>query len=171
MGVVSKSQEKLFIWALSCKNGEVYSDNVKKLAESMTMEELENYSLVPFKEMPEEIKMKIVECLDTISDEDLKILEDAQMTTLGDVPGMGNVKAPTSADTNPAVPPGMDKAGSGDTYPDLFRPSTFKLPMKKKAKEERRIMTWDDFLKRINYQTHDSVLQRGHGQNLTGKNA
>ena len=37
------------------------------------------------------------------------------------------------------------------------------------AKHERRIMDFPQFLKRINYQTHDDTLQKGHGQNLTGK--
>jgi hypothetical protein len=29
-------------------------------------------------------------------------------------------------------------------------------------------MDFNDFLKRINYATHDDTLQKGHGQNQTG---
>ena len=30
-------------------------------------------------------------------------------------------------------------------------------------------MDFNEFLKRINYATHDDTLQKGHGINLTGK--
>ena len=103
-----------------------------------------------------------------------KINEDGEgasgLSTLADVPGMGDVKTPGPLDPLPAPPPGMEPAGSGDAYPALFTPSVFKLPMRKEAKHERRIMNFDDFLKVINYKTHDGHGQYGHGQNIVNTN-
>ena len=68
----------------------------------------------------------------------------------------------------PAPPPGMEKADPKESYPKTFRPSLFKLPMRKTGVNERHIMDFNEFLQRINYRTHDGILQKGHGQNLTG---
>lgn len=58
-------------------------------------------------------------------------------------------------------------------YPAQLRPSCLKFPMNDKRIHERRILTFQDFLDRIAYRTHDGqsndTTQRGHGQNLTGK--
>lgn len=72
----------------------------------------------------------------------------------------------------PDPPPGINKAkpGSAEKYPTQFRPSFFKMPMNKKRIHDRRIMDFSQFLKVINYRTHngqsDDSTQRGHGQNL-----
>lgn len=85
-----------------------------------------------------------------------------------DKPNTVDVKKPSPIDELPAPPPGTDKAKKGNPY-GAFTPSIFKIPMEKAKKTERRVMDFEDFLKRINYQTHDSVLQKGHGQNLAVK--
>ena len=74
-------------------------------------------------------------------------------------------------DVIPSPPPGVEKAkpGSAEKYPDQFRPSIFKMPMNDKRIHDRHIMDFEQFLKVINYKTHDDTLQRGHGQNLAGK--
>lgn len=69
--------------------------------------------------------------------------------------------------TDPAPPPGYVKADSRKA-PSFFTPSLFKRPGDEKAKSERRLMDFEEFLKRINYRTHDNITQNGHGQNLTG---
>ena len=74
----------------------------------------------------------------------------AQSGTAG---GMEDVKAP--------LPAGVDGAkasdfGSGDKFDSLI-PSLFKMPMRKSVKSERS-MSFEDFLKAINYQTHESHL-------------
>lgn len=82
-----------------------------------------------------------------------KIFEDVTYATVNNTVGMGDVAAP--------IPPGMDAAkpgdfGSGDKF-DSITPSIFKMPMGK-AKRSNRSMTFDDFLKRIDYKTHESHL-------------
>lgn len=72
----------------------------------------------------------------------------------------------------PNPPSGINKAkpGIAEKYPGQFRPSCFKMPMNKKRIHERKIMDFAQFLKTINYRTHDGQsdgsTQRGHGQNL-----
>jgi hypothetical protein len=91
--------------------------------------------------------------------ESLSLLEAQTYSATSDV------KTPPQTDKNPSVPPGYN-AASPKREP--ITPSLFKAPMGK-AKHERRIMDFDQFLDRINYRTHDDTLQKGHGQNLTGK--
>jgi hypothetical protein len=74
------------------------------------------------------------------------------------------INAPSVLDKNPAIPPGVEPASKEPS----FTPSLFKAPMGK-AKHERRIMDFQKFLTVINYRTHDDTLQKGHGQNLSGK--
>jgi hypothetical protein len=71
-------------------------------------------------------------------------------------------------DITPGIPPGIEKAGEKPLF--KFTPSLFKLPGEK-AKHDRRVFDFNDFLKIINYKTHDGITQKGHGQNLTGGNA
>ena len=76
------------------------------------------------------------------------------------------IKSPV--DNTPTPPPGYVHSDKRKE-PGFFTPSLFKRPGDKKGKNERRLMDFGEFLKRINYQTHDDVLQKGHGSNLTGK--
>jgi hypothetical protein len=69
-------------------------------------------------------------------------------------------------DPMPNTPPGVDKAKPAKEI--QFKPSLFKMPMHD-ATHDRRLMDFNEFLERINYKTHDGILQKGHGQNLTGK--
>lgn len=80
-------------------------------------------------------------------------------------PAVDNTK--DEKDITPGIPPGIEKAG--DKPLSKFTPSLFKLPMGK-AKQERKVFDFEQFLKIINYKTHDGITQKGHGQNLTGKN-
>jgi len=167
MPSTSKSQQKLFGWALACKRNE--SDdcpsNVKKLADSMSEEELEKYASTSHEDLPETVKEALAQHL---IDEANEILVEAA-TKITDVPPISkDVKTPVVVDETPAPPPGYVHADKRKD-PTFFTPSLFKRPGDAKAKSERRIMDFSEFLKRINYRTHDDVLQAGHGQNLTGK--
>jgi hypothetical protein len=84
-----------------------------------------------------------------------------------DVPVTKDVKTPPPVVPNPEVPPGYVAANKRNE-PGMFTPSLFKRPGDKKAKSDRKLMDYSEFLKRINYHTHDGILQKGHGQNLTG---
>lgn len=82
-----------------------------------------------------------------------KIFEEGNFGTLTDTSGMGDV--------NPPLPVGVDAAkpsdfGSGDKF-DSITPSIFKRSDMKKGIRSSRSMSFDDFLKSIDYQTHDSV--------------
>lgn len=86
-----------------------------------------------------------------------KIIEEANFASLSDTSGMGDV--------NPPLPVGVDAAkpsdfGSGDKF-DSITPSLFKRSDQKKGISSQRSMTFEDFLKSINYQTHDSVPPTG----------
>ena len=74
------------------------------------------------------------------------------------------VDAPPVVDRNPSLPPGYPEASKRPA----ITPSLYKAPMGK-AKHERRIMDFETFLHRINYRTHDGIIQAGHGQNLSDK--
>lgn len=65
--------------------------------------------------------------------------------------------------------PGMEKAEKSP-FSNVYTPQVHKFPMGK-AKNERRLYDFDQFLKIINYKTHDGILQKGHGQNLSGGSA
>ena len=87
-----------------------------------------------------------------------KIFEETTYATVNNTIGMGDVAAP--------IPPGMDASkpsdfGSGDKF-DSITPSIFKMPMGK-AKRSNRSMSFEDFLKKIDYKTHESHL------NVTGR--
>ena len=162
MPSTSKSQQRLFGWALACKKGESKHcpSNVKKLADSMSDEELEKYAATSHDKLPEYVKESIAECISEMDIHDLDLLEEKETYS-----NTEDVKTPPQLDKNPAVPPGYQEA-TGKRPP--ITPSLYKAPMGK-AKHDRRIMDFDEFLHRINYRTHDSVLQKGRGQNLTGK--
>jgi len=167
MPSTSKSQQKLFGWALACKRNE--SDdcpsNVKKLADSMSEEELEKYASTSHENLPETVK----EALTQYMIEEANTLLAEATTKISDVPPISkDNKTPIVVDETPAPPPGYVHADKRKD-PGFFTPSLFKRPGDTKSKHERRIMDFPQFLKRINYQTHDDTLQKGHGQNLTGK--
>ena len=54
---------------------------------------------------------------------------------------------------------------------NIYTPQLHKFPMSTNSKNERRIFDFEQFLKKINYHTHDEVLQKGHGQNRQGKDS
>jgi hypothetical protein len=161
MPSVSQSQQKLFGWALACKRGESKScpSNVKKLADTMTDEELEKYASTKHDKLPKRVAESLNACVYDMDEESLSMLESQTYSNTPDV------KTPPPVDKNPSIPPGYD-AASPKREP--MTPSLYKAPMGK-AKHERRLMDFDQFLDRINYRTHDDIVQRGHGQNLRGK--
>ena len=178
----SSSQQKLFGWALACKRKE--TDNcpskVAKLADSMSESELEKYASTPNINLPEHLEESFFECIEDMSIEefqyidceddsiDEKVSTDSKKDTpisLSDVPVTKDVKTPPQVDHTPDPPPGYVHSDKRKD-PGFFTPSLFKRPGDKKAKSERRIMDFNEFLKRINYKTHDSVLQTGSGKNL-----
>jgi hypothetical protein len=154
-------QQRLFEWALSCKRGtsDNCPPNVEKLVTSMSEEELEKYASTSHEDLPHSVKESLDECLKSLDPKDLELLEAQDYSNTDDV------KTPPAAEKNPPLPGGYP-GGSAKREP--ITPSLFKAPMGK-AKHERRIMDFDQFLDRINYKTHDGTLQKGHGQNLTGK--
>jgi hypothetical protein len=175
MPSTSKSQQKLFGWALACKNGDTDNcpANVKKLADSMSKQELEDYASTKHEGLPDHVEESIVECISEMDDETLAFLKESTLsippkglkaTDSGDTED-NKVKMPT--DITPDAPPGYVHADKRKD-PGFFTPSLFKRPGDTKVKSERRIMDFPEFLKRINYATHDDTLQKGHGQNLTG---
>jgi hypothetical protein len=177
MPATSKTQQKLFGWALACKRGE--SDNcpvnVKKLADSMSEEELEKFAKTPHKGLPAKVEESVIECIVEMDSDGLDLLEKETKTEVpvqglkpSDIPVTKDVKTPSPVVPNPEVPPGYIKADKRND-PGFFTPSLFKRPGDKKAKRDTRTMDFAEFLKRINYRTHDDTLQKGHGQNLTGK--
>lgn len=159
MPSVSKTQQKLFGWALSCKKGESKNcpENIEKLASSMTIEELEKYASTKHDKLPKRISEDVFECMENMLDRDMELLEKQTYSNTDDV------KTPPQTDKNPSVPPGY-KESTGKREP--ITPSLFKMPMSDKRKHDRRLMDFEEFLKRINYRTHDDITQRGHGQNL-----
>jgi hypothetical protein len=196
MPSTSKSQQRLFGWALACKRGE--SDNcpvnVKKLADSMPEEELEKFAKTSHEDLPEKVKEALEEAasciLEQLSAEGHEIFEgindiqqpagksfpagkpDSEPGKTGKITGEDTNEPPvvdnaeTAADAPVGIPPGV-LAAKKDV--PKFTPSLFKLPMGKQ-KDERRVYDFSEFLKIINYKTQDEILQKGHGQNLTGKN-
>ena len=92
------------------------------------------------------------------ADKELKKLQDMS----GDIKDLKNMVD----DIIPDPPPGIDKAGIKSGFD--FTPDLYKAPMGKKKGHQRRFLDFAQFLKRINYQTHDGTTQNGHGQNLTG---
>jgi len=177
MPATSKTQQRLFGWALACKKGE--SDNcpvnVKKLADSMSEEELEKYASTSHKGLPNKVEESVMECISEMDNEGLDLLEKETKTEVAsqglkpsDVPVTKDVKTPPPVAPTPPPPPGYVAADKRNE-PGMFTPSLFKRPGDAKAKRDRRVMDFGEFLKRINYHTHDEILQKGHGQNLTGK--
>ena len=166
MPSTSKSQQRLFGWALACKRGEAKNcpANVKKLADSMTEDELEDFASTKHEGLPEEVKEAIEiasqDLLESFSEEELNEATQYFAT-------LPNVKPKEGLDKEDWQNgyPGIKEA---DKYPE-FTPSVFKLPGKKAKDAKRRLYDFDDFLKMINYRTHSDTPQNGHGQNLTGK--
>jgi hypothetical protein len=169
----SQSQKKLMLWALACKKGDAKNcpKHVKELADSMTIKQLEDYVKTDSEDLPQKVKESLELSLEQMNESELEELDKidesngsfsgATRVTVSNVEGMGDV--------TPPPPGGVDK-GSGDAFPSLFTPSTFKLPGSKKRKNERRIMDFEQFLKRINYRTHDDDTQTGLGKNPPSKN-
>ena len=160
----SKKQQHLMQWALACKKGEAKDcpKNVKKLADSMTMEELEKYASKMEEKFTDTIGDLVIECISEMSIEDLKFLDEADGSMADNTDTMGE-------DIIPPPTLGMDKAKKNF----VFKPDLFKVPMGKKEEQERRIMDFDGFLERLHYRTHDGQsdksTQFGHGSNLRGK--
>lgn len=169
MPSVSKSQQRLFGWALSCKKGESKHcpKSVQQLADSMSEEDLLKYAKTSHKELPEEVAESIIESIINMSSEELDLFEKEEFSD--EPPVSDDVKIPAPLVDNPEIPPGYIKADKRKD-PGFFTPSLFKRPGDKKAKNERCLMNFDEFLKRINYQTHDGTTQYGHGSNLRGSN-
>lgn len=163
-----ESQKRLYGWALSYKIGECEDcpEHIKKLADSLSKEELEKFSskVHDKTEFPQHVIEATLECLENMDDASIEKVFESKSDG---IPG-GSIDAPPVADTTPSPPPGVDKTKPGK-YPEVFRPSLFKMPMNKERVHDRRIMDFKEFLKRLNYRTHDDTLQAGHGQNLTGK--
>lgn len=160
-------------WALACKRGT--SKNcpvkVKELADSMSEAELEKYAKTSHEDLPEKVKESLVEIYNAFSKEELEergLFED-NFGGLGTVPGMGTPVAPTAPISQPNIPAAEKGTGTGDIHDKSITPSLFKMPGKAGSKHVRHVFDFKDFLKAINYRTHDGILQKGHGQNLTGK--
>lgn len=161
MPSTSKSQQRLMGQAYAIKKGELkpadlnpeYRDEIVKLADSMTMEELKAFAETSHEDLPNRVE----------------VTNEAEKTGFtvhkeDETPATKSVDEPPVVDKNPSIPPGMEAAKKEPS----FTPSLYKAPMGK-AKHDRRIMDFNQFLKVINYKTHDDTLQKGHGQNLTGK--
>lgn len=171
MPSTSKAQQKLFGWALACKRGESKHCpvNVKKLADSMSEEELEKFASTKHEGLPDKVREAALECVMEMDEQDVNDLLESidESEKISDVPPISHDnKVEPPVVKNPNVPPGYVPADPKKD-PTFFTPSLFKMPMGK-AKDERRLMDFDEFLHRINYRTHDGILQKGHGQNLTG---
>lgn len=168
MPSMSKSQQRLFGWALACKRGT--SDNcpnsIQKLADSMSENELEKYASTTHQGLPDSVKESIMDCVELMEDEDFEYFEQLlEAEKISDVPPISkDNKIPSPKDTMFPPPPGYLKSEKSTVY----TPSLFKMPGSNKKKDDRRIMDFNEFLKRINYRTHDEVDQKGHGQNRSG---
>jgi hypothetical protein len=197
MPSTSKSQQRLFGWALACKSGE--SDNcpanIKKLADSMPAEELEKFAKTKHEGLPDHVE----EALEAAAESILEQLELEGFSPITE--GINDIMQPpgktlknastelesektgriTGEDVNAAPAVDNDK-DEKDVIPHVppgilsakkedptFTPSLFKLPMGKQ-KDVRRVYDFNEFLKIINYKTQPEITQDGHGQNLTGKN-
>jgi hypothetical protein len=176
MPSTSKAQQKLFGWALACKRGESTHCpvNVKKLADSMSAEELEKFASTKHEGLPDKVREAALDCVMEMTEEDVNnLLQEAEehvdeSQKISDVPPISHDnKANPPIAPNPDLPPGYPPASKKDPVA-FFTPRLFKMPMHD-SKHERRLMDFEEFLKRINYRTHDGILQKGHGQNLTGK--
>lgn len=150
MPATTPAQQRLMAQAFELKKGNLklsdikaeYRSKIKDLADKMTLKQLEDFAKTKHSEMKES---EIYEDL----------LEAQEYSNTDDV------KTPPPVDKAPNVPPGYEE--SKKTEP--ITPSLFKAPMGK-SKHERRVMDFNEFLGRINYHTHDDIVQRGHGQNL-----
>lgn len=167
MPSTSKSQQRLFGWALACKRGESERCpvNVQKLADEMSEEELDKYASTSHDDLPNKVRESMEDCVEMMENEDFDYFEETIMEAekINDVPPVSkDVKTPPPAQKPFAAPPGYENGKNSIT------PSLFKLPGSNKKKDDRRIMDFAEFLKRINYRTHDDTLQKGHGQNRSG---
>ena len=184
MPTVSKEQQRLFEWALACKQNEAsdYPETIQKLAGSMSEEEMNEYASILYDELPENIQKELSNCICEMSDDDLDVLDNDDLfekvtdktkkdktEKVSDVPPAAkDDKTPPPADDKVKPVPGTIQSDKRKD-PGFFTPSLFKRPGDTKIKSERRLMDFEEFLKRINYRTHDSVIQNGHGSNLQGK--
>jgi len=66
--------------------------------------------------------------------------------------------------------PGMEPSKKS-VMGNIYTPQLHKFPMSTNSKNERRVFDFEQFLQKINYHTHDEVLQKGHGQNRQGKDS
>lgn len=163
MPSTSKSQQRLMGQAYAIKSGELkpedlnpeYRDEIVKLADSMTLKELKDFA-----ETSHEGLLNKVEA----TNEAAKTKTGFTVHKEDETPATKSVDEPPVLDKDPKAPGGIEATKKEPA----FTPSLYKAPMGK-AKHDRRIMDFDQFLKVINYKTHDGILQKGHGQNLTGK--
>jgi hypothetical protein len=132
------------------KKGPEVAKATKKQVENAAAEVANESGLIenPFKEEFEKANMEL-KYMSLLESDGFGAMY-AQPRTVG---SMGDVKAP--------LPAGVDGAkasdfGSGDKFDSLI-PSLFKMPLKKRIKSERS-MSFEDFLKAIDYKTHDSHL-------------
>lgn len=181
MPASSIAQQKLFGMALSCKKGELKecSSEVQKLADSMSEAELEKFASVSHETIPEKVQEELAEIYaefaalneakvsNEIQQPAGKPLAQAKTQPTGNKVAKTDGKIPASADNKTdtkdvlqEIPPGMKKA----TDKVAITPSLFKLPGGK-AKHERRIYDFGQFMKIINYKTHDGDTQFGKGKN------
>ena len=166
MPAKSESQRRLFGMALAYKKGECKDcpEHIKKLADSMSEEELKKWASKPNGEdLSYKIKESIAACIEEMTNEELNDLfeEKKEKDDIGK-----DLKVPPRVDKAPLLPSGY--LGSNSNREPLI-PDLFKVPMRKQQKHERRLMDFDEFMKRINYRTHDDTLQDGRGSNLKGK--
>ena len=96
MASTSKSQQKLFGWALACKNGDTDNcpANVKKLADTMSKAELEKYASTSHKGLPDHVEESVIECISEMDSETLTVLEESTLS----IPPKG-LKPTDSGDT------------------------------------------------------------------------
>ena len=192
MPSTSIAQQKLFGMALAYKRGDLNkcSEKIKELADSMSEKELKKYASTSHEDLPDAVKESAIECISEMDNEALDIMEafiieaeskndlskpvDVKQINakpdpvkVSDKSIVVDVKKPSPVVENPEIPPGYIKSDKRKD-PGFFTPSLFRRPGDDKSKSERRVMDFEEFLKRINYRTHDGILQKGHGQNLTG---
>ena len=99
--------------------------------------------------------------------DDTKDLPKAKVEPAMDKISGGNEKMSPSVDNmgwemtdvTPPPVPGYEKADK-DVNKNVFTPNVHKFPMGK-GKNQRKVYTFEEFLKMINYRTHDDVLQKG----------
>jgi hypothetical protein len=142
MPSISYSQRILFETCLSIKKGEECSPTLvsKNLADSLSENDLQNYLECSYPKLPEHIRDLV-----RLNLQESEILKEEKLTDIQKGTNHEIVK-----DEIPHPPAIAPVSKEGDTFPANFTPSVFKLPMGK-AKSERRIKDFKEFLKAINH--------------------